>query len=351
MKFQNLQAFEKHLQVSSLSTCYIIASSDADERAKCISYVTDILEKKLTGSELVSIKTQQDSFSKLIEALVTVPLFSSSVIVKVDDGSSWAKKEREQLASVITKPSGFSYLVLGVSSLKDFTSIYSAAKNDVVVLDMTQEKPWERQRRLQQWLIDRALQEGKKIAQPIAAHLLEACGTDCMMLEQELLKLITFVGQRPQITQEDMKAVGVNYLFPSGWQMAEALVFEGRAPIKDPSFDISDLLPLLGQVRYHINNARMCSMHLKEGKAKEAIAELMPQLKGASLDKYLHLAFKLRYEFFDEVMKILFKIELLSKNSSLSAPFLWDYLVAQIFQKRLYYAKTTTSTSSSQRLK
>lgn len=261
------------------------------------------------------------------------------MIVKLDAANEFSKKEKELLEGFITKPSEFAFLVIGTSSLKDFTSVSSSAKNEVVVLDLTQEKPWDRQKRLQQWLTERCLREGKKISQAVATELLDACGPDIMLIEQELLKLIVFVGERPIISSDDIKKVGINYVLPSGWHMAEALVWEGRSPIKDPSFDLSDLLPLLGQVRYHLTTARQFSYYVSQGLSREETSQHFPQVRQNSFEKYFQLSTSHLPAFFDEALKILFKIELLSKNSSLSAGFLWEYLVAQILQAKITYAK------------
>lgn len=347
MKFQNVQAFEKHLLASSVSAGYIIACSDPDERGKILSYVVHWLVKKYPSSEVVSFSGSEGPFSSVVETLSTRPLFSAHIIIKLDAASEFNKKEKEVLGGFIAKPSEFAFLVMGTSSLKDFASVLSSAKNELVVLDLTQEKPWDRQRRLQQWLMERCLKEGKKISQGVATELLDACGPDILLLEQELLKLIVFVGERPSISSDDIKKVGVNYVLPSGWQMAEALVWEGKSPIKDPSFSLSDLLPLLGQVRYHLTTARQFSYYVSQGLSREEISQHFPQVRQNSFEKYLQLSTSHQPAFFDEALKILFKIELLAKNSSLSAGFLWEYLVAQILQAKVTYAKKAPARSPS----
>jgi|GEM_PF-644764 len=349
MKFQNLTAFEKHLPASSVSPTYIVACPDADERSKIVDSIVEWLCKKHPASEVLSSSGAEGPFSVVIENLSTRPLFSSHVIVKLSEASDLKKKEREILEGFILKPSEFAFLILATSSLKEFSDVCSKAKNDVVVLDLSQEKPWDRQKRLQQWLIERCLKEGKKISQQVAVELLDGCGPDIMLVEQELLKLIAYVGERPFISSEDLKKIGVNYVLPSGWQMAESLVWEGRSPIKDPAFDLSDLLPLLGQVRYHLNLARQFAFHLSQGSSREEIAKLFPQVRQNSFDKYIQLSTSHHLPFFDDALKILFKIELLSKNSSLSAGFIWEYLVAQIAQSKTTHAKKAPSRPAPQR--
>ncbi|MCX6990922.1 MAG: hypothetical protein NTX49_07680 [Chlamydiae bacterium] len=349
MKFQNLASFEKHLHASSVVSTYIVACSDSDERSKILASIAEWLCKKYPESEVLGSLSSSEKFQSIIENLSTQPLFSSHIIVGINDGSDFSKKERAELEGFITKPSKFAFLVMGASSLKDFSAVCNTAKNDIVVLDLSQEKTWDRQRRLQQWLIDRCIKEGKKISQGVASEILDACGPDIMLLEQELLKIIAYIGASPSISSEDVKNIGVNYVLPTGWNMAESLVWEAKAPIKDPSFSLSDLLPLLGQVRYHLQLLRQFAVYLSQGQSREEISAHFPQVRQNSFDKCMQLACSHNAAYFDEALKCLFKIDLLSKNSSLSADFLWDYLVSQIAQKKAYYAKKSPSHFTSQR--
>ncbi|MBM3208234.1 MAG: hypothetical protein FJZ57_06505 [Chlamydiae bacterium] len=349
MKFQNLSAFEKHVVASSISPTYIIITPDADERKKLISSAIDVLVNKFASIDVVSVSGRKDAFSSAVEALSTRPLFSSHVIVRINDASEFSKKEKDLLESFITSPSEFAFLLIGVSSNKDFSSVCNSAKNDVVVLDLSQEKPWDKQRRLQQWLVERCLKEGKKISPQTATELLDACASDIILLEQEILKISSYVGERNFISSDDVKKIGIVYSMPSGWQMADSLVWEGRCSIRDPSFDLSDLIPLLGQVRYHLNLARQIALLIESGATKEDVMQQLPQIRRNVADKYFYLATAHHVDFFSEALNCLFKIELLSKNSSLTAVFLWDLLVSQISQKKSFYAKKSATHLTSQR--
>jgi hypothetical protein len=67
------------------------------------------------------------------------------------------------------------------------------------------------------------------------------------------------------------------------------------------------------------------------------------------LIEYFYLASAHHADFFTDALNCLFKIELLSKNSSLTAVFLWDMLVSQIHQKKIFYAKKGSTHLTAQR--
>ena len=323
----------------------MVVCDSREERIKMISGITDVLVKTHPDAIPVHFSQDKEHFSSVIEHLSTKPFFNTHIIVQVDEAGQYIKKQREILEGFIIKPSEFAFLILGLSSLKDYSTVCNLAKNQLVVLDLSQEKPWDRQRRLQGWLIEKALEEGKKMSASVAEEMLTACGLDILLLEQELSKVICYVGDRSQLVSEDLVQLGIQHKLPTGWQMAESLLWEGRAVIKDPSFSLSDFLPLLGQVRYHLHLARQLSALLLEGADRERIATQLPQLRQNMFDKYRKLVSDYPIDFFNQAMKCLFKIELLSKNSTLSAPFLWDYLAAQIAQQKIDYANTRSARS------
>jgi DNA polymerase-3 subunit delta len=287
VKFQNVSSFEKHLMASAVSSSYIIVTSDGEERKKLLCSAVDILLKKVPSAEVVAVSGRKDAFSVAIQTLSTRPLFSPHVIVKINDVSDFSKKEKEALASYMLKPSNFAYLVVGTGGAKDFSEVGSSAKNDVVILDLTQEKPWDKQRRLQQFLMERCLKEGKKISPQTATELLDACASDIVLLEQEILKIVAYVGERNFISSEDVRKVGSYYSMPTGWQMADALLWDGRCSIKSQAFDLSDLIPLLGQIRYHLNLARQVALLMECGASKDDVVQQLPQIRKNVVDRVL----------------------------------------------------------------
>lgn len=339
MKFSSLVAFEKHLQDSFSSPSYLIATSDADERGMILSQVSSHLLKKYPDSQITVISQQDDPFAQLCATLSTIPLFSSHIILRIDDASIFSKKQIETLHSFIKKPSTFAFLLIGTSSLKEFSSLSSQAKEELVTLDLSQEKPWDKVKRLKSWIQKRCFDEGKKISLPLVDLIMDSCGADVLLLEQELVKLFTFVGERKDITEQDIRSVCVNYVMPTGWQMAEQLVFEGRVLSQDASFSLADFIPLLGQLRYHFVTGRQVAFYVARGAGKEEIASHMPQVRQMLLDKYIQLTKALPSTFFDEALRSLFKVELLSKNSSLAPQLLLDYLTAELSLKRNTYVQ------------
>lgn len=68
--------------------------------------------------------------------------------------------------------------------------------------------PWE-QRELLEWIEDRTRRGGKKISGEGARLLQEVCGNSLRRLANEVEKLITYVGERGEIREEDVAALAL----------------------------------------------------------------------------------------------------------------------------------------------
>lgn len=312
MKFQNIQAFEKYVaSAPSLSLLVILAPLE-EERKKIIAGLLLQLQRKEPELKLFCYEAGEDSVERIIGQLNTRDLFAPKSLVVVEK-SELLKKE-ELLSFSLS-----SHLILSGSSLK-------ASLEGALVLDLSQEKPWDRVRRLKEGLAAQAAKEGKRLLQEALSGLFEGVGPDLLRLEQELKKVICFVGERTQIELKDIQAVCSFDSLATGWQIAENLVWE-EAPLKEPpSFDFS----LLGQIRYHLQLGEQMSGLASPDEMLKAI----PSLKPKSLEKFLPVVQRRGGRFFREGLKALFQLELACKNSSLSPDLLWSRFQAQLASLR-----------------
>jgi len=75
----------------------------------------------------------------------------------------------------------------------------------------------EKERRLQEWLVNEARCQQKTLNSDVVHYLMQHLGPDLATLDQELAKLICFVGDKPRIELDDAKAIcGTRDLFTAG---------------------------------------------------------------------------------------------------------------------------------------
>ena len=343
MKFTTVASFDKHIQESSLSHGYLIICSDRQERLHQIENVVKHLIKKCSDVQAISFDGEDHSFQAFAETLTTQPLFSSEVLCYLEDIGSFAKKHKERLSHLFSRPAPYAFLVAGVASLKDSAFITAEMKNDVVILDLSQEKPWQKSKRYQASVVQKAAMQGKVLPLDIAEKIVGALEPDSIAIEAELSKIITFIGERKAITLSDIAEVGIQNIDEGGWAMAEKLIFDGIVLPCGPAFEMGALIALLGQLRYFLHAVQDIAASKAHGHAPATTLRL------AVIDKVHALLQKVDRGYCDEALAAVFRTELLCKNSTFTPALLWDMLAAHIIQKRRRHAKDGNTYTSSQR--
>ncbi len=268
--------------------------------------------------------------SEVVNQLNSRSLFGSARIVVCDGLEKLKKSGWEPLLAYAESPSTFSHLILGSSSAKNTTDLYQKGKKELVVLDLSEEKPWDRKTRFQRYIIEYTLKEGKTLSLDAALHLLDHIGLDLPSLEQELTKLICYVGERKAIALSDVEQICATEKTVSTWQLSEMIVWEAKAVSPPLAIDLSWLLPFLGQLRYQLQIGLQLAVMIDTHMLLGDMAKQLPQLRGALFDKRMAVAKQRGQEYFRSGLQSLFEIEVLAKNSGGTAVLLFDLLTAKL---------------------
>lgn len=250
------------------------------------------------------------SLNQLMEAIQSFDLLPASCFI-LDKVEGLKKEEAEQLLESIPPTS---LLILSGSSFK-------GSVKGMRVYDFTKEKPWERLSRLKLWLQEEAKLMGKTVTPSALTFLIEKVSQDFGQLEQELAKLSCYVGERPLIDLQDVKMISSSLQEVTGWQLAEALIWEGRIPAEEPLFDMG----LIGQIRYHLQLGEQIASLLENQQPLSQIP-----LNHKQLDKYLAVVKERPRSFFQRGLQLLFECELACKNSAIPQPLLWMRVKAEL---------------------
>lgn len=246
MKFQSWPAFGKHLAESTpdhLAPIYLIIAPCSYERRKICDKIVSALHKRDPHLAPQHCDAAAVPLHEVVEQLNSRSLFGSSPVVICDGLDKLKKSGWEPLLAYAERPSPFSFLILSSSSAKNTSDLYLKGKKEVVVLDLSDEKSWDRKARLQRYIIEYAHREGKTLNPDAAEHLLDHIGLDLPNLEQEIIKLICYVGDRKVIALNDVGQICSIEKSVSTWQLSEMIVWE-RAPVAaPPGIDLSWLLP------------------------------------------------------------------------------------------------------------
>lgn len=296
MKFKNLASFHKHLKESApdnFSEMYALIMSDAYERTYYAKKMYALFSHFRPGLKIEWCSQVESS------------LFAEERLVVTDE------------IKVVHLDPKTRVIMLGSSIPQE---VYETLKKEMVCLDLSDEKPWDRKTRYLEEMIKMAKGEGKRLDAETANFLLERMGMDFPALHNEVAKLCCYVGDGAVITSEHVKAISGKTKEATTWQIAESLVWQGHAEAEFK--DLSELLALFSQIRFHLYAGVELS-----GQAAAGVTLSYKNLRKKELDRYGAFCQKVGVSYFLERLMTLFEMELMAKNYGADPAVLWDLLV------------------------
>jgi len=320
MKYQNLKAFQKHLASSApqhLCRVYLVSIGDDFERTKALDLILSYLSTSPTRFSGVDCDLRD-----CLDAMQSLSLLGESVVV-VDEVEKLSKKQLEMLSQNLSAPAGF--VLFGARSKT--ASLSAIVEKEGVILDLLEEKPWDKEKRLSEQLIDRAKNAGKRLSPDAAPLLIERLGIDPALLESEIDKLICYVGDRTTIAREDILAISPASRTSTLWQTAEEVIWEG---VEFPPLDSTAFHALVPALRNQLHLGLALATLIEEKCPADQWSQYLPKLWPKTLEKRSSQAARYGSPYFRKGLEKLFDIELLSRSSSTQYRALLDLFRAQI---------------------
>ncbi len=333
MKYQSLLAFEKHLEQAAkvqLSRVFLLVASCSSERKKIAEKIFGAVKEKEGEASFHIKEGSQSSVEAFIEELNTASLFTGQQALFIDGIDKLKKNHLTALADYIVKPSPFSYLFLGASSAKGLSDLLAKGKKELIICDLSDEKPWERKDRLKRFVIAGVAAAGKRLNSDAVEYLLENVGLNVPGLEREIEKLVSYAAERPILTLQDVKTLCATQKSSTLWQISDAIAWKDSFPKLEENVDLSLLLPLISQLRAQFQQGLALSSLIERGVPYSEISQHVPQIKPAALDKILPHAKVRKSAYFKRALNLLFEMELMTKNSSLEPSVILDLFLSKI---------------------
>ena len=309
MKFLAAQPFEKHFYEACpghLSSLYGILIKNSFERR----FLMNRLAEKMEG-EKKWIDTSHKSIDGLFETINSRDLFSSKEIILCDDigrfkkeGFTWVKRLKylpEEL-----------FLILGGEEFPH----YNEVKKEIILLDLSLEKPWDRIARLNRWLLEEAQKRGKKFTQEAINALAKLPDYDFALLLQEMKKWMIYLGEEKVISENIIQTVGSLDFSQKGWHLSEQIIWEGKGDFMAlDHLNASQIQTLFFQLRYHLQLGLVICSSLERDEEK-LLKKKYPKISPRAWLRYKKLASTLKMPYFRRGLKELFQVELDSRQKS-----------------------------------
>lgn len=309
----------------TLSNLYLLAVGCSFERKK----IAEKIASFIPSSAFYHSNLEVSSLESVLDELNTGSLFQEKVVVFLE-GIEKLKKW-DALLKYIQNPNKEAFLILGVSSLKPVADLYQKGKKEIVALDLSEEKPWEKESRLQQFIVEEVKKKGKRLSHEAVRFLIENVGLERAALTQEIAKVVCFVGAKENVELQDLQAICSFQNETQGWQWAEGVVWtQDKMKIPSQIEDLGFIVLLIGQLRYHLQQGYQLSSLLEYNMAPQEIATKFPQLKKGGFEKHIGIARQKKSAYFLSGLNALYKLELGVKTSLFSPSLLFDRFLATL---------------------
>ena len=339
MKYNQLRAFEKHLQEASprhLLPVYLILGKDDFARKEAVDAALKVLLQGVKNPPLCckTLNAQQSSLQEVVSELEAFSLFEEKKVIIAHQIDKWVKGDLSKLEHFFNHPIKGATLLLSTGALAANTNLYKKIEKAGVILDLPEEKAWEKEKSMQAWLIQQAARSGKKLDGMTAQAFVKQVGTDQSTLGQELEKVICYIDQRDAITQKDIALLCPLNHSETIWQLGEALFRRDAGTALRISKGLvtegSPFLGLLRQIRSQFQTEYQISCILADGGTPADVSQQYPYMKGAILEKHLHTARSYGKDKFREALLTIDETELSAKSSGADEDYLNERLIYKL---------------------
>lgn len=277
---------------------------------------------------------EKHSVESVLQELETLAFFAKKKLVVVFNADAYNKDATAKLEAYFASPNRAACLALAASTINRATNFYKKAEKVGVILDVAEEKPWEREKSVAEWLRGEVARQGKQIAHTTCQLLVKQLGTDQTLLHSELQKLICYVGERPQIEERDVSAICGSINNETGWQLGEAIFrHDAAAALRISKALLTDgvaIIALLRQIRSQFQTQYQIAGILAGGGGGAEVSQQFPYMKGTILERNLRQAQSYGMARFKKGLLAIDEAELQAKNSSADPEFLADLLIIKI---------------------
>lgn len=300
---------------------HLILAKDSEERRRSLE---TLLKKEI--APIISFEfSQLDVFFLEIE---TLPFLSKTKAIVLYDIDQLSQEGQDRLFAYTQRPNKWISLYLTADSLPPQNKLLKSIPN---VISFKEEKPWEKEKRLVDWVIKEAKEGGAKITSAAAQALVK--GVDSQFLQGELEKLICYAGEQGEISLAAIHALSTPLHQETLWQLGEA-IFARQTPLalqigRTLLEEGVALFPLLAHLRTQFHTTlKIMTIAKQEGKA--GVAKAYPYLKGPLLDKKVAMAQSFGLPRVQQGIYALFETELKAKNSAIEPALLLEILLVRL---------------------
>lgn len=201
---------------SGLASVYLFFGEEDRLKEEAVAaLIQQVVAADFRDFDLEALDAENASADAILAAAGQVPFGSDRRLIVVKGMEQWRDRgkqaEAERLAAGLERLPDTACLVLVAAAEEEEgrrkTAVTVKLDNAVKKYGALVTCPALKGEGLTDWILARAKKEGKRIEPNAAEALVGAAGNEMLALEQEIIKLVCYVGERENITARDVGAV------------------------------------------------------------------------------------------------------------------------------------------------
>lgn len=189
---------------SAVYPVYVVATAERLLRDTALDDILSALGEDMDTLGPTRVDGDRAELAEVLDELRTLSLLGGRRVVVVDDADAFISDNRKTLEGYCAAPAPEGTLVLLCNTMPANTKLFKIVNKIGRVVRPEAPKG----RRVLSWIQDRArTPHGKRLSGPAAQRLSDCVGGSLGALDAELSKLVTYIGDRDEITPSDVAAL------------------------------------------------------------------------------------------------------------------------------------------------
>lgn len=337
MRYHTLPALEKHLAQTPFNphgNCFGIQAEDDLERRFIRDKIASYFIKQFPRVAAQEIDLAQANIQHVLQEIDSTDLFATEKLYVLKSPEKLTKEALELLIKKLSEAQCLGVIVEG-HDVKVETKLYEKLKKQMVVLDVSKEKPWDRKARLFSWLESIATHHKKMVHKDALEMLYEKCKKQFSWMYQELEKLLCFAKDASSISAHDVQKLCGLDPEVNTYVLCEKIVFGGQEGIRQAlnyPMQPQELFALLGQLRFQLHTGIKLQEYLKRKIPYEEFEGSFSYAIQKNLPRYIKVCQQLPDSYFYDCLVLILDYECKAKSHSLDYQALFTSLVMHLEQ-------------------
>lgn len=214
-----MKTINEHIKQNEFKPVYLICG---EEVYLCVQAKNKLKEALSDPSDTMNVSRYEGkkiNVSEVCDLAMTLPFFQEKRLILIEE-SGWFQQAPDEIVDCIGQLPDTTCIVFVESQVDKRSRLYKAVQKYGYVANMNTPE----EKTLMMWMTSLVKQEKKQIKESTMRYFLERTGTDMAHIKNEFDKLFAYVGERDEITREDVETITTQITTSKIFDMLEAIV-------------------------------------------------------------------------------------------------------------------------------